>query len=167
MISVRRAGVADAPEVGRFVDALVVELTGYPSRLDERLRTPEQLLALRDRFFGFLALERETPVGVMMLAESAAIYAGGWLGVIAELYVAPAHRSAGVAKRLLDAGIALMRERAWDRLEVGAPRQPAWERSLKILLAIRVRRGRSSAAAATLIVARPCAISRTPLMLAV
>lgn len=69
-----------------------------------------------------------------MLAESVAIYAGGMFGVITELYVMPEWRSAGVARKLIDAGIALGRERRWDRLEVGAPHQPAWERTLNFYL---------------------------------
>jgi hypothetical protein len=35
---------------------------------------------------------------------------------------------------LIGAGAKLGRERGWGRLEVGAPRQPAWERSLNFYL---------------------------------
>jgi GNAT superfamily N-acetyltransferase len=48
--------------------------------------------------------------------------------------VIPEKRSAGVAKLLVDATTALGRERSWSRVEVGAPPQPAWERSLKFYL---------------------------------
>ena len=51
------------------------------------------------------------------------ICALGAFGVITELYVAPRHRSAGVAQSLLDAAAALGRERGWAHLEVGAPRR--------------------------------------------
>jgi hypothetical protein len=40
-------------------------------------------------------------------------------------------RSAGVAKLLIDATAALGRKRWWSRVEVDAPHQPTWERSLK------------------------------------
>lgn len=134
MVLVRCAALADTPCVARFVDALLVELSGSSSKYDERLTTTNRLLALQDRVLGFLALEQEEPIGVMMISESAAIYAGGMFGVIAELYVVPEKRSAGVAKMLVDAGVALGRRRSWNRIEVGAPHQPAWERSLKFYL---------------------------------
>jgi hypothetical protein len=51
----------------------------------------------------------------MMISESVAIYAGGMLGVITELYVVPEKRSAGVTKMLIDAGASLGRRRSWDR----------------------------------------------------
>jgi GNAT superfamily N-acetyltransferase len=134
MVLVRRATIADAPHVGRFVDALLMELAGSSSKYEERLAIANRLLALEDGVFGLLALELEDPIAVMMLCESAAIYAGGTFGVITELYVVPHKRSTGAAKILIDAGAALGRERSWGRLEVGAPRQPAWERSLKFYL---------------------------------
>lgn len=128
---IRRAGAADAGTVCRFVDALLVELSGAASRHDERLRTATELLAANDRVFGFLAIAEDAPVGVLMLAESAAIYAGGAFGVITELYVVPEQRSTGVASRLVAAAAAFGRARSWRQLEVGAPRQPAWERSVR------------------------------------
>jgi GNAT superfamily N-acetyltransferase len=134
MASIRRTSVQDAAAACRFVDALLVELSGAPSRYDQRLATAERLLALEDRVFAFLAFEHEQAIGVMTIAESAAIYAGGEFGVITELYVTPEHRSRGIARALIDAGIGLGRERGWGRLEVGAPRQPAWARTVKFYL---------------------------------
>lgn len=131
---IRRAGAADASTVAGFVDALLVELSGAPSRPEARLRTATELLAGDDRVFGFLAFDGETPVGVIMLAESAAIYAGGAFGVITELYVVPEQRSSGVASRLVAAALAFGRSRSWGRIEVGAPHQPAWERSFQFYL---------------------------------
>lgn len=130
----RRAGAAEAGIVASFVDALLAELSGAPPRHEARLRTATELLAGDDRVFGFLAFEGDTPVGVIMLAESAAIYAGGTFGVITELYVVPEQRSAGVARRLVAAALEFGRGRSWGRLEVGAPRQPAWARSFQFYL---------------------------------
>jgi GNAT superfamily N-acetyltransferase len=134
MTIVRRADVGDAPHVGRFVDALLVELSAPPSRYGERLSTANRLLTLRDRVFGFLAFEREEPIGVIMISESASIYAGEMFGVITELYVVPEQRSTGVAKMLINAAAALGRDRSWSRIEVGAPPQPTWARSLRFYL---------------------------------
>jgi GNAT superfamily N-acetyltransferase len=134
MVLIRRATVRDAAYVGRFVDALLVELSGSPSKYDERRKSAEHLLALEERIFGFLAFELEEPIGAMMISESAAIYAGGMFGVITELYVTSERRSAGVAKMLVDTAASLGRRRGWRQIEVGAPHQPAWERSLNFYL---------------------------------
>lgn len=131
---IRRADTSDAPVVVRLVDALLVELSGSPSRYEERLATAHRLLSEREHIFGFLAIEEQHPVGVIMISESASIYAGGPFGVITELYVIPERRSAGAAKLLVEATVALGRERSWSRVEVGAPRQPTWERSLRFYL---------------------------------
>lgn len=134
MISVRRASIEDARIVARLVDALLAELSSTPSKLAERTATAPRVLAMTDRVFGFLAYDRAEPVGVMMISESQSIYAGGTFGVITELYIAASHRSSGVAKHLIDAGANLARERGWPQLEVGAPHQPTWARSLQFYL---------------------------------
>ena len=134
MAVVRRGDASEAAVVARLVDALPVELSGSSSRYEERLATGHRLLAEGDRIIGFLVVEEEHPLGVIMISESASIYAGGAFGVITELDVIPEKRSAGVAKLLIDATAALGRERSWSRVEVGAPHQPDWERSLKFYL---------------------------------
>ena len=111
-----------------------MELSGAASKFEARLATAKHLLTLQDRIFGFLALQQQQPIGAMMMSESASIYAGGMFGVITELYVAPEQRSTGVARMLIDAGAAVGRQRRWNRMEVGAPHQPAWQRSLKFYL---------------------------------
>lgn len=60
-------------------------------------------------------------VGVLTIVESLALYAGGRIGVINELYVVPPYRSEGVGKMLLDAAKNLASERGWQRLEVTTP----------------------------------------------
>jgi GNAT superfamily N-acetyltransferase len=134
MVLVRPATVGDASCVADLVDALLVELSGASSKCHERLITARHLLTLSNRIFGFIALDREEPVGVMMISESASIYASGMFGVITELYVVPDRRSQGIANLLINAGVVLGRGRSWGRLEVGAPLQPAWERSLNFYL---------------------------------
>lgn len=60
-------------------------------------------------------------VGIITLAESLSIYAGGRIGVVNELYVVPEYRSEGVGKILLDAAKDLGKSRGWTRLEVTTP----------------------------------------------
>ena len=65
--------------------------------------------------------ESEEAVGVLTIVESIALYAGGRIGVINELYVIPAFRSEGVGKLLLDAAKELAEQRGWERLVVTTP----------------------------------------------
>jgi GNAT superfamily N-acetyltransferase len=134
LITVRRANTQDAPVVARLVDALLAELSDTPSKLAQRAETALRLLTIEDRIFGFLATDGAHPIGAMMVSEGISIYAGGAFGIITELYIVPSHRSSGVAQRLIDAGATLGRERGWRQLEVGAPHQPTWARSLKFYL---------------------------------
>ena len=97
---VRRAALNDASLVARLVDSLLVELSGSSSRYEERLATAYRLLTNGDRIFGFFAVEKQHPLGVIMISERASIYAAGSFGVITELYVVPEKRSAGIAKLL-------------------------------------------------------------------
>jgi len=60
-------------------------------------------------------------VGVLTIVETLSLYAGGYIGVLNELYVVPEYRSEGVGKILLDAAKALAEERGWKRLEVTTP----------------------------------------------
>jgi len=129
MIFIRRADKVDAAPAARLVDALLSELSGSPSRYDERLAAASHLLSLDNRVFGFVAFALQQPVGVIILSENASIYAGGMVGLITELYVVPAQRSAGVATKLVDAAATLGRKRCWGPIKVGAV-----ERSLKFYL---------------------------------
>ena len=60
-------------------------------------------------------------MGILTLVESLAIYAGGRIGVVNELYVVPDFRSEGVGKLLLDEAKELAEARGWLRLEVTTP----------------------------------------------
>lgn len=76
-----------------------------------------------DRHSTLLAVDEESEevVGVITVTESLALYAGGRIGVVNELYVVPPFRSEGVGKILVDAVKELARERGWARLEVTTP----------------------------------------------
>ncbi|MEP5327115.1 MAG: GNAT family N-acetyltransferase [Paracoccaceae bacterium] len=125
---------ADAPTVAEFVYLLIDEFAPGAGP-DRRAMTAiaQEVLPL-ESVSGFLAKIDSTPVGVMLINECAAIYAGGKFGEISELYVRPEYRSKGVAAPLLDAAGRHAEDSGWKRLEVGAPNQPAWERTLKFYL---------------------------------
>ena len=133
-VSIVRAGRGDAAVVAALLHNLLNELAGGngPS-FDELLVTAERLMG-EGLVFGVIAAMGERPVGVLTLNECAAIYAGGRFGEITELYVLPECRSSGVAPRLVGEAKEIARERGWSRLEVGAPDQPAWDRTLRFYL---------------------------------
>jgi len=129
-VAIRVASGVDADVVARLVLELFEELaspgdSGYQPQAV--VRTARSLLQGSDPVWAFVAEAGPQPIGVLVLNECAAIYAGGRFGEITELYVTPAFRTLGVGKRLIDTAAEFGRQRGWARLEVGAPEIPKWE----------------------------------------
>jgi ribosomal protein S18 acetylase RimI-like enzyme len=124
------AETVGAAAVGAMVGALLDELApGHGLAESALAATAREVLSL-PTVTGLVARQGNRPVGLLMLNECAAIYAGGRFGEITELWVAPDLRSGGLARTLLERACEIGREKAWTRLEVGAPSQPAWHRTL-------------------------------------
>ena len=117
-----------------LVHRLLIELSDEPSEF-AGWDANQVRLALQDagdRFIAYLArTEGGEPVGVATLTEAVAAYAQGRYGIISELYVAPEYRSNGVGHRLLEAVKALARARGWRRVDVTAPPEARWERTVE------------------------------------
>lgn len=129
-ITMRRATPDDVAAVACHVHALLDELSdGQAPTLDAVTATARNVLA-SDRVIALLAEQDGTAIGLLTLNECMAIYAGGLFGEICELHVSAAQRSRGIASCLLSAALDEARARGWSRLEVGAPAQPAWSRTL-------------------------------------
>ena len=73
-------------------------------------------------------------VGVLTLNECSAIYACGNFGEISELYVDASHRSSGVGAKLIEAAKEFGILRGWSEIEVGAPHQPKWQRTVNFYM---------------------------------
>jgi GNAT superfamily N-acetyltransferase len=134
MIRVVRAGPGDRSTVLALVEKLLKELEDSPDEFQgiERGRIFADLESAGSRFMAFLAVSAlGEPVGVITLFEAFAIYAGGNYGVIDEMYVAPEHRARGVGKRLLEAVTEEGRRKGWIRIDVTAPPERKWERTVK------------------------------------
>ena len=132
--SIAHATIEHADIVAGLLCDLLTELAnGDGPTFSDLQKTTEQLLG-EGLVFGLIAMNEDDPVGLLMLNECAAIYAGGRFGEITELYVTPEQRSCGVASALLTEAKEFARERGWVRLEVGAPDQPAWSRTLSFYL---------------------------------
>jgi GNAT superfamily N-acetyltransferase len=128
-----RAGEEHALTVATMVAALLHELSGGTQQPDIAVLQTVAQARLRNRaeFVAYLAFDRgQDVVGVITVSAGTAIYAGGSLGTIQELYVAPAHRSATVGQLLLTAALDAGRAAGWNRIEVGAPSAARWQRTI-------------------------------------
>jgi len=128
--TIRVAGPGDEQAVAGLLGVLFRELSPTDAIDDQRLLEPVRAVLAMPTVHAILAECAGRPVGLAMLNECAAVYAGGVFGEVTELVVLPQARSGGVAARILDRCADLGRERGWTRIEVGAPEQPAWARTL-------------------------------------
>lgn len=70
-------------------------------------------------------------VGLLLLTQCFAIYAGGEYGVIDELYVRPEYRGLDIERELVDEAVAISQRRGWLRLDVTGPDADRGERATK------------------------------------
>lgn len=133
-ISTRKADIADAGIIAPFVHALLDELSGGKAPGLETVTQNAASVLADAGVVAMLAYAEDEPVGVIVLNECNAIYAGGKFGEISELYIRPEVRSQGVAPHLIADALSEARARGWKRLEVGAPGQPKWKRTLDFYL---------------------------------
>ena len=132
-IRIVQAAAGEREDVLALVERLLEELEERPEEFAglDRSRTLRDLEAAGESFTAFLARTGDgKAVGVVTVVETLAIYAGGRYGVIDEMYVAPEFRSAGVGGRLIEAVKELGRSRGWARLDVTAPPEKKWERTV-------------------------------------
>ena len=133
-IRIVQAGQGDRPTVLDLVGRLLRELDDDPAEFRgiERPKMLRDLERAGNRFTVFLARDAEgEAVGVTTVMEAFAIYAGGDYGIIDEMYVAPEHRSRGVGALLIGAVKDLGRRRDWMRIDVAAPPEARWARTVK------------------------------------
>ena len=134
MITVARATPEQLPVVLRLVQRLLMELSDDPAEFDgwDPAKVRPALEAAGDRFAALLAQTPEGQiVGVVTLTEAVAAYAHGRYGIISELYVLPSYRSHGVGQSLLDAVKDYGRGRGWRRVDVTAPPEARWVRTVE------------------------------------
>ena len=134
-MQIRPAQSQDAEQVGNMISRLLCEL--YPQLSGQY--QPEATIAtarrlLDDRAYCALLVVGGDIGGVVGLNECKAIYAHGAFGEIAELYVEPRFRSAGVGGKLVEAAVAHGRSRNWSMIEVGAPDVSRWQSTVDFYL---------------------------------
>lgn len=120
MIHLQVADESHAETVAALLAALFEEV-GHTPDYDAILSIFSDIES-DDRHSTLLALDDDgDAVGVITLVETISLYAGGYIGVVNELYVVPSYRSEGVGKILLDEAKSLGETRGWQRLEVTTP----------------------------------------------
>jgi ribosomal protein S18 acetylase RimI-like enzyme len=115
-VGVLPAGPADAEAAGRLLDAFNREFgepTPGPERLAARVR---ELLAGGDTA---VLVGGAGPDGLAVLRFRAALCTTALECYLAELYVVPPLRGQGLGRALLEAAIALARERGADHMDLG------------------------------------------------
>ena len=134
MIRIERAGLEQNEKIIELVVKLLMELEGDSAEFEgiDRAKVLTDWSRNREKVHAFLAkTEDDRVVGISTLVETFAIYAGGSYGVIDEMYVDPEFRSAGVGKMLIDAVKEFGREKNWLRVDVTAPPEEQWKRTVR------------------------------------
>jgi GNAT superfamily N-acetyltransferase len=132
---IRRATVQDAPQVAEMVGELLAEImdtVGVQAFNFDLPATIRRLIELLDqeKYFVFVAWDKNTPIGFIALYESYALYAEGAFGTIPELYVRSPYRSKQLGFQFLSQAKAFGRSRNWARLEVTTPPLPQFDKTL-------------------------------------
>ena len=130
-LKIRKAKEEDASIVVEFLWALYKEL-GEEAHSTNFLTEKLILEMFRSgRTEIFFALRAEEIIGLMTLTESQAIYAGGKFGVIDEMFVKKEFRKCAVGKKLIEKALETAREKNWKRIDVTAPTEEKWKRTVK------------------------------------
>jgi len=133
MVRIERVGFEQKEIILDLVNRLLRELEGDTAEFEgvDSNKVIAEWERNRERIHAFLAKnEQNHVVGISTLVETFAIYAGGCYGVIDEMYVDTAYRSKGVGKMLIDAVKNFGKERNWLRVDVTAPPEEQWKRTV-------------------------------------
>lgn len=131
-VRVEQLTVQDADTVFDWVVRLLQELGEEGDELGSLARecVLEKWTERQNKYYVLAAKdEAGNMLGILTLSVAFAIYANGEYGVIDEMYVAPAHRSAGIGSLLVEAAVRIGRNQGWTRIDVTAPESERWERT--------------------------------------
>jgi Acetyltransferases len=132
VLNIRKAEAEDSNIITNMVVLLLSELSGSEVDSNKYRTLSSKLFDNPDVYSAFLAFnENDQCIGILTATESWAIYAGGSFGVIHELYVIPQYRSKNVGHELMKELVDFAKTRNWTRIEVGAPNEDEWERTIQ------------------------------------
>lgn len=137
--AVRKAGPGDAAVIGRLLDDFNREFdesTPGPAKLAERIG---QLMSSGDTA---VLLGGAGPAGLAVLRFRPAIGTEGLECYLAELYVVPARRGAGLGRALMEAAIQTARDQGADTMDLNTSEDDVAARALYESLGFSNREGR-------------------------
>ena len=130
--TIRKAELADLELVYELIKKLLIELGEEASSLGYITTDTINKLMQNNTTTVLLAVdENDNALGFATLTETQAIYAGGNYGVIDEMYVEPEYRNLQLGKALIDAIKEIGKEKGWNRIDVTAPTEKRWERTVQ------------------------------------
>ncbi len=135
-IKFREATQKDSEIIGTLVVDLTNEISALTHTQHFNIHLSDTIKRCRDlindgHYCAIIGEVEETPVAVVTLTETYALYAGGKIGVIQEFYVSPEHRAAGVGSMLIEQVQAYGKKQKWSCIELCTPPLPAFDRTLK------------------------------------
>lgn len=134
-INFQDATLNDAEAIG----TLVVELTNEISALTNAQHFDIDLNSTIKRchelihdghYSAIIGTYENTPIAVVTMTETYALYAGGKIGVIQEFYVSPKYRTSGVGSLLIEQVQSYGKKNKWSCIELCTPPLPEFERTL-------------------------------------
>src|SRR4030042_2994041 len=123
---IRKATASDAKVSVKLIKALLDELNGMPIKwdTDKAESLCKKMISQEDYVVFHSVNDQDKAVGLITIAESESLYAGGKIGIIQELYIVPEMRSQGLGKALVQKAVEHANNKKWKRLEVGPPASP-------------------------------------------
>lgn len=134
-ITFRAATLLDSQLIG----SLVVELTNEISELtkaqhfeidlNDTIQRCRELIS-EGHYSAIIGMHENTPIAVVTITETYALYAGGKIGVIQEFYVSPKFRAEGVGSMLFEQVQRHAKQQNWSCIELCTPPLPEFQRTL-------------------------------------
>jgi len=129
------ATLKDSEVIGSLVVELTTEICELTSaqHFDIDLKSTIERCheLIRDgHYLAIIGVCENTPIAVVTMTETYALYAGGKIGVIQEFYVSPEFRASGVGSMLIEQVQAYGKQQDWSCIELCTPPLPEFERTL-------------------------------------
>lgn len=134
-ISFRVATVNDSDLIGSLVVNLTTEIFELTNTAHFDIDLPGTIKRCKGlindgHYAAIIGSHNDTPIAVVTMSETYALYAGGKIGVIQEFYVSPDFRASGIGSMLIEQVKMYGNEHEWSCIELCTPPLPAFEHTL-------------------------------------